>query len=187
MANRVSALEGHYTPGHIGRAGDPGVVLKELPDLMLTQVAVWPATLQSASAKIATVAGLNEAPGPGQSVTGADGVAMLRVEPLKWWLVGSAAGELSADEGALLDLSHSRTRVSVSGVNALDLLSRHLPLDLRPSSFRSGAVVSTAFHHVGITLWQAEYDYQIFLPRGFAVSLWQMMLETGEQFGCEIV
>ena len=49
------------------------------------------------------------------------------------------------------------------------------------------SVASTAFHHVGVTLWRSVEGYELFLPRGFAVSLWQGLLESAEQFGVEVI
>ena len=65
--------------------------------------------------------------------------------------------------------------------------NRHLPLDLRPASFPVGSVASTAFHHVGVTLWRSDDGFELFLPRGFALSLWEMLLESAAQFGGEVV
>lgn len=69
----------------------------------------------------------------------------------------------------------------------MELLNRHLPLDLREGAFPLGSVASTAFHHVGITVWRSEAGYELFLPRGFAVSLWELLRESAEQFGVEVV
>ena len=124
MAERTSALDGHVTPGRFGAAGETGVTLSEIPDLVLHQVAAWPDSLAAAGAKAATAAGVVDAPGPCAAVTGSKG-DLLRIEPLKWWLVGTAAPALSPEEGATLDLSHSRCRVRLSGPQAVTLLNRH--------------------------------------------------------------
>jgi sarcosine oxidase gamma subunit len=47
--------------------------------------------------------------------------------------------------------------------------------------------MSTAFHHVGITLWCSDDGFELFIPRGFALSLWEVLAETAAQFGAEIV
>ncbi len=172
MVERASALDGHYEPGCFGADGDPGVSLSEVRDLTLWQVAAWPDSLAAVSEKAGAAAGTNG--------------TLLLIEPLKWWLVGAQAPELQADQGAILDLSHSRTHVKVSGPDATTLLNRHLPLDFREASFPVGSVASTAFHHVGVTLWRSEEGYELLLPRGFALSLWQMLLESAAQFGCEV-
>lgn len=185
MADRVSALKGHANARRFGEAGVPGITLSDVPDLMLHQVAVWPDTLSAVGLKTAKTVGAFKAPEPCSSVLGKTGT-VLRVEPLKFWILGAQAPDLEPEEGATLDLSHSRTHVRVSGQQAATLLNRHLPLDLRETGFPIGSVASTAFHHVGITLWRSESGYELFLPRGFALSLWEMLLESAEQFGCEV-
>jgi len=112
--------------------------------------------------------------------------ALLRVEPLKWWLLGADAPALAPEHGASLDLSHSRTHLRISGAQAAALLNRHLPLDLREASFKEGAVASSALHHVSVTLWRSAHHYELFIPRGFALSLWEVLLESAAQFGAEV-
>ena len=89
--------------------------------------------------------------------------------------------------GCLLDLSHARTHVRVSGPDAATCLNRHLPVDLRDGVCPVGSVVSTALHHVAVALWRSEHGFELFLPRGFALSCWEVLLETAEQFGVEVV
>ena len=185
MAERVSALADLYRPGRFGADGDPGVTLSEVPNLVLHQVAGWPDTLASVGRKAAEAVGAETAPAPCRAVPGERG-ALLRIAPLKWWVLGVAAPALAPEEGATLDLSHSRTHLRISGPKAADLIMRHLPLDLGPASFPVGSVGSSAFHHVGVTLWHSQSGYELFLPRGFAASLWEMLLESAAQFGVEV-
>ncbi|MBT5980063.1 MAG: hypothetical protein HOG65_02320 [Acidiferrobacteraceae bacterium] len=93
---------------------------------------------------------------------------------------------MSADSGATLDLSHSRTHIRISGPEASTCLNRFIPIDLRESHFTDGQVASSGFHHVGVTLWRSPTGLDLFVPRGFALSLWEMLLETAEQFGLDI-
>ena len=185
MAERVSALAGHSDSGRFGVEGDPGVSLCDVGGLLLHQVAAWPDTLSAVGERAARAAQVEVAPGPRRAAAG-DGAALLRVEPLKWWLIGAPPPELAPDEGATLDLSHSRTHVRLAGPQAAPLLNRHLPLDLSEASFPLGAVGSSAFHHVGVTVWRSAAGYELFLPRGFALSLWEMLLESAAQFGAEV-
>jgi methylglutamate dehydrogenase subunit D len=182
---RASALEGHFTPGHFGAEGD-GVIFEEVRNLNLSQIAVWPETLDNLGQTIAEIYRVSTVPGPGKSATGPSG-SILRIEPLKFWVVGVPASELAPDEGATLDLSHSRTCLRISGPEAATLLNRFLPLDLRDEAFPTGTVASTAFHHVGITLWRTDAGYEVFLPRGFALSLWELLREGAAQFGYAIL
>ncbi|PID46455.1 MAG: sarcosine oxidase subunit gamma [Proteobacteria bacterium] len=186
MAKRESALTAHYQRGHFG-AEETGVTLSEVKELRLQQIATWPETMAAVSAKAIEAAGCDDAPTPCQSCRGSH-ASLLRIEPLKWWLLGDAElPTLASDEGVVLDLSHSRTAIRIEGECAADLLNRHLPLDLREASFGDGAVALTAFHHVGVTLLRHQDGYDLFVPRGFAVSLWEMLLASAEQFGVEVV
>ncbi len=117
MAERVSALAGHITKGRLGADGETGVVLSEVPGLILQQAAAWPDTLDAVGRRAAEAIGAPAAPGPGAAVVAGSG-ALLRVEPLKWWLFGAGAPALVADEGVILDLSHSRSHVRISGPQA---------------------------------------------------------------------
>ncbi|MBC8268814.1 MAG: sarcosine oxidase subunit gamma [Rhodospirillaceae bacterium] len=186
MVERVSALSGHYSK----TSHDNGsVTFTEIEDLSLIQLAAWPDTLALVAAKAVDIIGAQEAPGPGRAVSTHKGT-LLRIEPLKWWLVECRDFALSSDplatQGAVLDVSHSRTQLRISGPQAALLLNRHLPLDLRDAAFPVGTVASTAFHHTGVTLWRSEQGYELFMIRGFALSLWELLRESGAQFNAEI-
>jgi len=83
-------------------------------------------------------------------------------------------------------LRGNRKRLCVAGDDAAEFLNRHFPLDLRDASFPVGTVASSATHHVGVTLWRSDQGYELFIPRGFALSLWEGLVESAEQFGVEI-
>lgn len=185
MAERESALKGHYKTGRYGEAGEPGVTLVEVPIARLHQIAAWPDTIDAVGAKAAEAAGVGAAPGPRTAATGSGGT-LLRIEPLKWWLYGVAAPDIDPQEGATLDLSHARTQVRATGPSVRECLNRLIPLDLRSESFPVDSAASTAMHHVGVTVWRSKDGYELFLPRGFAVSLWEVLFDTAAQFGVEV-
>jgi heterotetrameric sarcosine oxidase gamma subunit len=187
MVDRVSALDGHYQPGRHGDKARSGVIFEEVPNLVLHQVAAWPDSMDAVGKALAKRVGAraDAAPGPGASTVG-DAGAMLRVEPMKWWLLGVEAPGFDAEQAMTLDLSHSRSRLRVTGDDAAEFLNRHLPLDLREASFPAGSVASSATHHVGVALWRSTEGYELFIPRGFALSLWEGFVESAAQFGLEI-
>jgi heterotetrameric sarcosine oxidase gamma subunit len=187
MADRVSALDGHYEPGLYGPESEqgPGVILQQVPNLSLCQVAAWPDTLVEAGACVRQAAGVDRIPGPGRAVV-ADQAAVLRIEPLKCWLIGVTTPTIDPQTGVSLDLSHSRTRIRISGREAVAFLNRFLPLDLRQGTFAEGSVASSALHHVGVTLWRSSDGYELFIPRGFALSCWEVVLESARQFYVEV-
>ncbi len=189
MVDRISALAGHYQPGKSGLLGKEniaGVSLQVIEGLVLYQVAAWPGSVTSVGGQLAQAVGCGSAPAPCKAEAGKQAAA-LRIEPLTWWLYGTTAPALDADQGTTLDISHSRTQIRINGAQASAFLNRHLSLDLREQSFPVGSVASTATHHVGVTLWRSDKGYELFMPRGFALSLWEGFVESARQFGLEIV
>lgn len=185
MVERASALEGHYRSGRFGEPGEPGVAVREVRPLVLHQVAAWPETIDAVGRQAADMAGGEKAPGPAQAFTGAGG-SLLRVEPLKWWLYGADAVDIDPEQGTTLDLSHSRTHLRITGPRTRACLNRLVPVDLREQSFPPGSVAATVMHHVGVTLWHSDQGFELFLPRGFAASLWEVFFDTAVQFGIEV-
>ena len=185
--SRVSALAGFNHFSSTG-SGTAPLCLQEIPELHCYLVAAWPDTLGDVSQILMAHTGIETAPQAGQSCTGSQG-SVLRVEPLKWWCFSQSIPDVGDDMalGTVVDLSHSRTHVHISGAMAREFLNRFLPLDLRPEVFTVGSVAATAMHHCGVTLWRSEEGYELFLPRGFALSLWELMLEIGQQFDVAVV
>ena len=56
MAERVSALAGHYDTGRFGAEGEPGISFSDVGGLRLHQVAAWPDTLPAVGEKAARAA-----------------------------------------------------------------------------------------------------------------------------------
>lgn len=216
---RVSALVGGGAGG-VGAATGAGaadaataeIILGEVGELRLHQIAAWPDRIDAVGKIAARAAGVAAAPGPGRAVQAAESAAinsaaataakmattaesakstqpespppaLLRIEPLKWWLIGApVAPDIGPQQGAVLDLSHARTRLRIAGPCAAEFLNRHLPLDLRAAAFPEGAVASSQLHHVGVTLWRSRRGYELFIPRGYALSVWEVLLQTAAQF-----
>lgn len=190
MADRVSALDGHLVAGRFGDGERPSIFLSEVRKLCLFQLAAWPETVSQVAAAGAKILGKKEASNPEKALIG-DGKTLLRVEPSKWWLIAEGHASIAPpvippEDGNVLDLSQSRTWLKFGGEKADVLLNHFLPIDFRDGSFPMNSVASTAFHHVGVTLWRSEDGYNLLLPRSFAASLWQMLHESALQYGLEV-
>ena len=185
MVNRSSALESNYSVGIKDTKNESQLQLSEIKNLQLTQVAAWPDSINTVGSNVANHLNFNEYALPNKAIV-KNSVVMMRIEPLKWWIVGSGVPTLSSNEGTTLDLSHSYTQLEISGQSASLFLNRHLPLDLREKHFHVNSVASSAIHHVSVKLWRSDVSYHLFIPRGFALSLWEIFLETASQFGYEI-
>ena len=190
MVERVSALEGHDAPRQFGLIGQdgPGIHLSERPLASLWLIAAWPERLAETGVVAAQATGVAAAPGPGASATGPGGT-LLRVEPLKWLLVSEdeiAAPTIDPTDGAVLELSHARTVIHVSGPKSLDLMARMVSLDLRPAAFPEGSVANTGLHHVGVTILACDGGFDILVLRSFGLAVWEILAESAAQFGAEI-
>lgn len=193
MLERTSALASRYHPGpagDIGRGG-PGVMLREIRDAGLWQISAWPETMDEVGKTLAGLIGADAAPGPLQSAAGPKGTLM-RVQPFVWWLTRADAAtatlamEIDTGQGTALDLSHSRTVIRIEGPCAQPLLNRGLPTDLRPENFPDGAFAGGAIHLVGVNLHHRDGGYDLYVPRGFAVTLWEFLTETAAQWGYQV-
>ncbi len=195
QVERQSALHGHYEAGLFGLQADreqsAAIVLQEVLNLSLWQVAAWPDTYKSVATKISKAYGSKKPLGPNKSASNAGG-SVLRVEPLKFWVIGDTPANkgkdaIAVDEAVWVDQSHSRTQLRITGEHAVTLLNQFLPLDLRESQFAVGDVASSALHHVGVTLWRSQEGYELFIPRGFALALWEVLIEGAAQYGYEVI
>jgi heterotetrameric sarcosine oxidase gamma subunit len=131
---------------------------------------------------LAAHCGAAGAPPPGKAVHGATG-SLLRVHPQRLWLLADRAGipghmQLSANVGAVLDLSHARAIIHVAQDMAVPLLSRFIALDLRPDRFAVDDVAVTPLHRVAIAFWRRPDGVDLLVPRSFARSTWDVLAEA---------
>lgn len=177
MANlevmRQSALKANINQESSHTYVDEGISIVEIPNLSLRQLVVWPGTRAAVTRRLVERYGSTH--GALWWSVGSRDQAVLRLDPLRFWLVGANNFEISAGEGATLDLSHSRSRVRLTGDNARFTLNRQIPLDLRDAAFPSGKVASTVMHGIGVTVWRNEAAFDLFLPRSFARSLHELL------------
>ena len=79
------------------------------------------------------------------------------------------------------------TRIMFEGEKSDILLNRFLPLDLRLDNFPINSSASSAIHHVSVKLFRInKKEFHLFIPRGFALSIWEILLDSASQFGYEI-
>ncbi len=185
MDNRSSSLESNYVIGKYPVNNQVQLEFKNLKNLQLLQVAAWPDTIDKVGQEISNYLNMEKFALPNCAVT-KNSITMMRIEPLKWWIIGSDIPLLSTEEGTTLDLSHSFTHIEIKGASSKIFLNRFLPLDLREKSFPINSIASSSVHHVSVKLWRSEKGYNLFIPRGFALSLWEIFLESAAQFGYEI-
>lgn len=186
MVNRASALFTKYKTSSVKVDNKITLTFQETKDLDIKQIAAWPSTIESVDLKLASFMNISNAPSFNRAVSVIN-KHILRMEPLKWWLIGVDKIEIDSQMGTIIDLSHAFTSIEMKGENIKNLLNRHLPIDLREQSFPVNSIASSAIHHVSVKIWRSDSGYRLFVPRGFALSIWEILLETASQFGYEIL
>ena len=186
MLKRHSALDANYLPGSYSSESKIGLQFKEFSNLQLIQIASWPNTLSETENFLKKEFTIDNLPSFNKgSIT--EKYSLWRMEPLKWWLLQKEINYPS-ELGTTLDLSHAFTGIIISGDQATLLLNRHLPIDLRENIFPVASSASSGIHHVSVKLLKINTNtYYLFIPRGFALSIWEILQETAKQFGYEIL
>ena len=185
MLNRKSAIIEKYNIGKYPFEDNIKIIFSENRNLTIQQIAAWPDEISNIEKLLSDQLGLQ------QNIDFNRGEilnnnSVWRMEPLKWWLLGTSI-EVPENLGTSLDLSHAFTSISIDGDKSDILLNRHLPLDLRLDNFPINSSASSAIHHVSVKLFRIrEKEFRLFIPRGFALSIWEILLETASQFGYEI-
>ena len=194
MAERRSALADALKPGTYGAVGPkgPGIEVRELKALKAVQVAAFDAG--RAAAAIGTTLG-SPAPASRNGVATAGEAAVLWTGPGRWLVIEPESRDLAsllahdcpADIAAITDLGHARTALRVEGRNVRDLLAKLSTLDLDPVAFPAGTCAQTQFGHIGVLLYCRVQDgFDVFLPRSFAVSAWESIIDAALEFGCRV-
>ena len=114
---------------------------------------------------------------------------VLWLGPDEWLLVAQAdtAGSLSADlnetlageHHSLVDVSAARAVVDLTGLGALELLSKGCGLDLHPRSWGPGDCAQTLLARVPVILQQRAEATRIFVRPSFGDYLVDWLLDAG--------
>jgi heterotetrameric sarcosine oxidase gamma subunit len=191
----VSALDGVVQVGRYGRrTGDAGVVVSEAREVGLANVTARKGR-RAALVDAARVAFGVELPSLPRCVEGRD-MGFIWSGPDQWLAFrhpAPAAGMEAALAGplaglaAIVDQSHGRTLVRVTGPRVRDALAKGIAIDLHPREFKTGYAAVTAVAHIGVHFWQTDgrptYDFAV--PRGFVLSFWHWLEASAAELGLE--
>lgn len=190
---RRSAIDGAYTIGPFGAVSDtPGVRIHERRDLTIIHVDTGDDP--TCDENIAAAVG-HALPDANRSVDGS-GYRIIWAGPGRWLVIGqdeaygTTASKLSlvAANAAFNDVSSSRAVIRISGNRARDVLAAGCTIDLHPDVFGPGRSATTDIDHVAVTLDCIDRDtFDVYVPRGFALSFWEWLLEAAAEHGGEIV
>ena len=99
--------------------------------------------------------------------------------------VESVVRENLTDQFATLTkLGSAQTIIRVSGLHAIEFLSRGIAIDLDPSGFKPGQCVQTIMAHANVTVLnhsQEESIFDLIVRRSFAEHLWRWLRDVGQE------
>ena len=93
-----------------------------------------------------------------------------------------------AAQAAVVDQSHARTLLRISGPRVRDALAKGVALDLDPRAFRPGDAAMTGVAHIAVQLWQTDKGptYVLSVARSLAGSFWSWLEASAAEYGLEL-
>jgi sarcosine oxidase subunit gamma len=182
MSDRASPLEADFKPGQFGNlANGIGVMLSEPQYGFLGEMAAFAASVGTVS-KLAGAA------------ADAPGAICFKIAANRWFLAGSQgtdtpiAAKLKPADGSLIDLSHGRTCLRISGPKAEWVLSKLYAIDFTVAAFPNGSGLSTTHHSIFTQIYRYdEESFDLFVFRSLARSFWHTLQRAAEETGYEVV
>ena len=191
----VSALDGVVTPGRHGRrTGDAGVIVGEIRGAGLAIVTARKGQRSALDVAARSAFGI-ELPDQPRRVEAGD-TAFVWCGPEQWLACRYPAPAEGMEAmlarpfgglAAIVDQSHGRTLLRITGPRSCEALAKGVAIDLHPRAFMRGYAALTSVAHIGVHLWQIDDrpTYEFAVPRGFALSFWHWLEASASEFGLE--
>ncbi|QPC88122.1 sarcosine oxidase subunit gamma family protein [Mesorhizobium sp. NBSH29] len=194
MVEVLSPLGPVWKPGiHGNTKAGIGVALSELQPGSIVEAAAWPGTAKKLITAIKTVTGLALPDGAGggkaTDAKTAFGIAPGRflISDQNEGLAASLSAAITAEIGTVIDLSHGRTMLRISGAKAEWVLAKFFAIDFALQAFPLGAGRATSHHDIFAQIQrtgQSQFDLTVF--RSFARSFWTELCHASEEVGYEV-
>lgn len=192
----VSAIDGTVKPDRYGCGnGDAGVVVNEVGEVGLALVMARRGRRAALNDAVRSAFGVDLPSVPRR--TEGRALSFIWAGPDQWLAYqqsASAGLEVTlrnalASLASVVDQSHGRTVLRVTGPKVRDALAKGLAVDLHPRVFQPGHAAVTAVAHISVHLWQTDErpTYEIAVPRASALSYWHWLETSSAQYGLEFV
>lgn len=192
---RLSPLHAEYRSGDFGAARSTGVFLAERRNLSMVQVEAAPGEADGLRARLREKFSLDPPAAPNTSA-GGENFRMIWVGPSRWLLVEPESRDLEADvfdaiagiDAAVVDLSHARSVIQLSGGGARRVLAKGAGLDFHEQAFSAGCAAQTVLFHISVLLdcIGGGPAFDIYAARGFTLGLWQSLCNASAEYGYRI-
>lgn len=121
-----------------------------------------------------------------------DGIRMLALGPARWMAVSRHAAALdervrpAAERAgaAVVDQSHGRAILRVTGAHARDTLAKGTEIDLHDRAFPCDQVRQTGLFHVAVAIdrRRGPTTFDIHMPRGYAQAIAERLIEAAREY-----
>ncbi len=189
-------LEGWQSLGRHGRQDGPaGLLVQERSGAAIASVTVR-AGRDAALADAVQAHFGTTLPKPGKCVTG-NPVTWIGTGPGQWLAEASQTPQNGVEQAlrsvigahaAIVDQSHARIILRLSGPRVRDVLATGVPLDLHPRAFAPGDAAQTLVAHIGVQIWQIAADpiYEMAVPRSMIGSFWGWLEHAALRHGLKV-
>lgn len=189
-----SAFAPHWQPGRIGADGPAHVTIIERRLAMAT-VQARKGRRADLTAAIETAFGL-ALPEPSKAVIGRGDVAAYPIAPETWLITAPAndtgflsrLSEAAGSAASIVDQSHGKAALRISGPQVRDALDKICRLDLHPRTFPAHACGVTQIAHVAVLIARADDGsatpgYDLIMPSTFAIHVLEAVEMAALEFG----
>jgi heterotetrameric sarcosine oxidase gamma subunit len=190
---RRSALDSVWVLGDYGIPGPsgPGVTIIRRLGLGAIQLDARRDTAAAVARAVSDSLGI-ALPAPGRAASGGEFRAIW-IGPECWMLLGSDSTGLEARlraavepaGGSVIDQSHGRAILRLSGPRVRDTLAKGTGIDLHPRAFAENTAAQTGLFHLSVTIdrRRGTGTFDVHAMRGFAQSLHESLCEAAAEFG----
>jgi sarcosine oxidase subunit gamma len=122
-------------------------------------------------------------------------IRVIWVGPNDWFVIGPQGEQaniedklriaLAGQHCAVTDVSSGYFLVTLSGLQAREVLAEACPMDFHPAVFKPGKAVGTNFFKISTYLWQLDETptFEILVRRSFIDHFWQLIEHCSTEFG----
>lgn len=188
--DRLSPFGPEARPGRHGAAGGSPVLMTER---RVDIVQVMASRDAEAAGGVRDATGL-ALPGPRKAEIAGDAMAVW-IQPSGWLVIrprgeeGALAKKLGGNEAmAVVDQSHGRCVLRLSGAHAGGVLAKGSRVDLHPRVFPPGSAATTSIDHLTVTIVKVDAvpSFDLILPSSFAEAFLDWLRTSATEFGYEI-
>ncbi|MER8874482.1 sarcosine oxidase subunit gamma [Mesorhizobium sp. M0814] len=121
-----------------------------------------------------------------------DALAVRSMSPGRYFIVGNELVSPAAlvdilhmlkPHADVVDQSHGRVRIAISGAKAALVLAKGTAVDLALNAFPVGRATTTLIGHIAVGITRtAELEFELMVLRGFAESLWDELADLSFEY-----